>query len=152
MYDSATPYIASFVLVRKAGKIAFVMRSNTQWMNGFYGLPSGKVEKEESFSAAALREVKEEIGVTVLPDQLRYIHTTQRHEPGSFATDWIDVFFEAEQWSGEPHNAEPHMHSELAWLDPNNLPENVIPAVKFSLEQIEAGKLYSEYGFGKLTF
>ena len=48
MYDTATPYLASFVIIRKEGKIAFVLRTNTGWMNGYYGLPSGKVEKVES--------------------------------------------------------------------------------------------------------
>lgn len=56
IYATATPYIASFVILRKAGKIAFVLREHTKWMNGYYGLPSGKVEKNEAFSAAAIRE------------------------------------------------------------------------------------------------
>lgn len=28
-YDSATPYIAAFVIFRKAGKVAFVLREHT---------------------------------------------------------------------------------------------------------------------------
>jgi hypothetical protein len=61
--------------------------------------------------------------------------------------DWVDVIFEATQWEGELYNAEPHMHSELVWLDTDNLPENVIPAVRFYLEQIKAGATYAEYGW-----
>jgi len=38
-------------------------------------------------------------------------------------------------------------YSELAWLDVNNLPENVIPSVKFVIENIAAGKQFSEYGW-----
>lgn len=145
-YDTATPFIASYVLVRRRGKIAFVLRSNTKWMNGYYGLPSGKVEQNEAYSQAAVREAREEIGIAVKQSGLRHVLTMHRQE-GDEAMTWVDVFFEAEDWQGEPYNAEPHVHSELSWFDLNNLPENVIPSVRFALERIAAGEHYCEYGW-----
>lgn len=146
-YDSATPYIASFVVVRRGNKIAFVLRENTKWMNGYYGLPSGKVEKNEAFTAAAIREAKEEIGIVVRTADLKHVLTIHRHEPGSFASEWVDVYFEAQKWIGEPVNNEPKVHGALDWLDIHNLPTNIVPSVRFGLEQIQAGKMYSEYGW-----
>jgi 8-oxo-dGTP pyrophosphatase MutT (NUDIX family) len=143
MFGTATPFIASYVIVRKNGKIAFVLRGNTNWMNDHYGLPSGKTEKGESFSAGAIREALEEIGITVKPDDLRFVHVMHRNE----GLEWVDVYFEALDWKGKAYNAEPHMHSKLSWLDPAKLPSNVIPSVKFALEQIELGNVYSEYGW-----
>lgn len=142
-YNTATPYVASYVLVKKGGKVAFVLRSNTSWMNNYYGLPSGKVEKDESYLQAAVREAHEEIGIKVTPENLKFVHVMHRRE----GSDWVDVFFEATNWEGEPVNAEPHMHGELAWLDMPNLPKNVIPSVRFALEQINQGKYFSEYGW-----
>jgi ADP-ribose pyrophosphatase YjhB (NUDIX family) len=143
-YTTAAPYVASYVLVKNNdGHIAFVLRSNTDWMNDYYGLPSGKVEKGESFSAGAIGEALEEIGINIHPADLEFTHVMHRFE----GRDWVDVYFTARKWQGEPYNAEPHMHSELAWLDPNNLPKNVIPSVEFALQQITAGKKYSEYGW-----
>lgn len=149
-YDSQSPYIASYLVLRREGKIAFLMRSNTKWMNGYYSLPSGKVEKKESFSVAAAREGLEEIGVTIDPSKLEFIHTMHRFTQ-SEQSEWIDVFFQTDDYEGELYNAEPEVHAELAWLDPKNLPENVIPSVKFALNQIEAGKTYSEYGWPVTT-
>jgi len=146
-YDTATPYIASYIVVRNEGKIAFVLRSNTSWMNGYYGLPSGKTEKDESFVAGAIREAKEEIGISLKPENVRHILTVHRKEPSEIGMTWVDVYFEADTWEGEPYNAEPHMHSKLEWLDPDKLPENVIPAVMFALEQIKNGRNYGEYGW-----
>ena len=146
-YNTATPYIASFVLVRKNSKVAFVLRENTRWMNGHYGLPSGKVEKGESFTAAAIREAKEELGIVLKSASLKHVLTVHRYEPDSFASDWVDVYFEASAWEGEPFNAEPNMHSELAWLDPHNLPDNIVPAVRFGIEQVIAGETFGEYGW-----
>jgi 8-oxo-dGTP diphosphatase len=148
-YNTATPYVASFVILRKNGKVAFVLRTNTAWMNGYYGLASGKVEKNESYLAAAVREAKEEAGVEVKTGDLKHLITVHRFEPSKQATDWVDVYFETTKWKGEPYNAEPEIHGELVWLDPKKLPKNIVPSVKYALEQIEAGKTYAEYGWEK---
>ena len=151
-YDTQTPYLAAFAIVQdEAGKIAFVLRTNTGWMNGHYGLPSGKVEKNESFIAGAVREAKEEIGITVDAKDLEHAITVHRYsEAGSgdtVDTEWVDVYFLTKKYSGKLYNAEPHMHSELAWLDPKSLPKNVIPAVAASIQAWLEGKNYLEYGW-----
>jgi 8-oxo-dGTP diphosphatase len=149
-YDTATPYTACFVLLRKDGKVAFVLRSQTAWMNGHYGLPSGKVENDESYTAGAVREVKEEIGVDLAQSDLAHVLTMHRgphHQDEPDGTTWVDVYFEATSWQGEPFNAEPNKHSELAWLDPDNLPKNVVPPVAAAIHAIQAGKTYAEYGW-----
>jgi 8-oxo-dGTP diphosphatase len=113
-------------------------------MNQHYGLPAGKVEKDESFTAAAIREAKEETGVALSPENLTHIFTSQRHHDDS---DWVDIVFEARNWAGEPYNAEPDVHGELVWLDPSNLPKNMVPYVDVYVREIEAGKTYTEYGW-----
>ena len=143
--DAAQPHIASFMILRRGNKIAFVLRTHTTWMNGYYGLPSGKVKVNESFSAAAIREAQEEVGVKVDPKNLQFVHAAHRFSHDSDHQDWIDVYFEAKTWEGEPYNAEPTIHGELAWLDLNNLPENIVPPVRAALEQIANGHAYSEF-------
>lgn len=142
---AAVSHVAAYLLFEKDGKIAFLKRENTSWMNGYYGLPSGKVDKGESFTQAAIREAKEEIGVELRTEDLLYRTMCYRNAEDNMV--WVDVFFEVTSWDGELINAEPHMHSELTWLDPSNLPENVIPAVRFALEQIAAGHTLCEYNW-----
>ncbi|MDZ7786369.1 MAG: NUDIX domain-containing protein [Candidatus Saccharibacteria bacterium] len=144
MFDTAKPYIACYLILRDGDKIAFVLRGEaTKWMAGYYGLPSGKVEKNESFSQGVIREGLEEVGVSVLPENIHHTHTMHRHDE----VDWVDVYFEAPKWKGEITNAEPHVHEEVAWLNVNDLPENVVPPVRAALEAIEKGEKYSEYGW-----
>jgi ADP-ribose pyrophosphatase YjhB (NUDIX family) len=131
-------------LLKKDGKIALILREHTSWMNDHYSLPAGKVEKKESYTQAAIREAKEEAGIDVATKDLKYIHTMHRNE----GLEWVDVFFEVTNWQGQPHNAEPHKHGELAWFSLNDLPKNTIPSLKVALEAIQRGELYSEYGFG----
>ena len=144
IYDTATPYIASFAILRRGDEIAMLVRKNTGWMDSYYGLPAGKVEWGETFTQAAVREANEEAGVVVLASDLQPVHVAHRH---SEDTDWIDVYFEASQWAGEPFNAEPEKSEKLEWLDLNNLPENVVPSQRQALIEIAKGNNYSEFGW-----
>lgn len=147
-YHAASPYLASFIIFRDKDKIAFLLRENTSWMNGKYGLPAGKVEPGESATAAAIREAQEELGVTIEPSNLK--HRLSVYRTSSIHGEdrpWVDTIFEATSWKGELHNAEPHKHSELAWFNPDKLPENLTPYVEFFLEQIAAGNHYAEHGW-----
>jgi 8-oxo-dGTP diphosphatase len=148
-FDSANPYTAAYVILRKDNKVAFVLRGNLPYMPHHFGLPAGKVEKAERFIDAAIREAKEETGVTISPENLTLALIMQRieaQEDGSMM-EWVDAYFESERWEGEPHNAEPHMHDALEWLDPKNLPKNTVPAVAAALKAIEDGKTFSDYGW-----
>lgn len=145
-YETQRPYTASFVIVRNANKIAFLLRQNTPWMNDHYGLPSGKCEEGDSFAYTAIKEVEEEIGIKIQPNDLTHRLTMHRNEPDEDMV-WVDAYFEATDWSGEPYNAEPHVHAELTWFDPKDLPGNIIPSVKAGIEAIEAGKTYVELGW-----
>lgn len=146
-YDTQTPFLATNVILRKKGKIAFVLRANTNYMDGFYDLPSGKVEKEERLSRASKREGGEEAGVKIALSGLRLVHVMHRLGEDSEPKEWLDTYFEASEYQGEPYNAEPKSHDELAYFDPKKLPDNLIPAVRFAIEKIEAGEIYSEYGW-----
>ncbi len=147
-YNSARPYLACFVFLRRGGKLAFLLRSGTDWMNGYYGLPAGKIEVDEPLLSGAVREVQEEVGVDVLESDLRMVFMAHRKSDDDTLA-WIDVYFEADTWGGEPFNAEPHKHSELVWLDPNDLPKNIVPSVRFALKHIAAGHQYGEFGWVK---
>jgi len=143
--DTATPHAAAHVLLRKDNTIAFVLRSATGWMDGHYGLPAGRVEKNESFRAAAAREAKEEVGVDLTAAEL--VPTLTVHRDSQDLGGWVEIYFTALSWSGEPYNAEPAKHSELAWLDIDNLPENLMPGLNYCLQQIKDKQSYAEYGW-----
>ena len=148
--EVARPYVACFVILRRDNKIAMVLRKNTGYMDGHYGLPAGKGEWFEPFSIGAKREAKEEAGVDIKKADLKFLHMVHRHGEDRFTKkfmDWVDVYFEARSWAGEPFNAEEHKSEQLDWLDLNNLPENIVPPQLEALKHIAKGISYSEYGW-----
>lgn len=131
--------------MRKQGKILFVKRGNTGWEDGKYGLPAGHVEAGESFSEAICREATEEVGVTIKPQDMKQVLAFhQKDEEGEVR---VGIYFETTKWSGEPHNAEPHKHTEIAWFDEDNLPSTVIGTTAKKLQAIKDGQTYVEYGW-----
>lgn len=150
-HDIARPDTACYALLRKGSNVAMVLRKDTGWMDGYYGLPAGKGEWHETFTQIAIREAKEEAGVTINPKDMRVVHVVHRRSINTDNKDkfmdWVDVYFEADKWEGKPHNAEPARSSELKWLDLNNLPGNVIPSQRAALEKIAQGEIYSEFGW-----
>jgi len=114
-------------------------------MDGTYSLPAGHVERGESFSVAAARETLEEVGVQVSPADLTQVFTMQRYKSEDDVR--VDVFFEAQDWQGEPYNAEPQRHSAIRWLDVADLPDDVMDYQLQALRAIAAGERYAERGW-----
>lgn len=145
-YDTQRPYAASYILLRQRDRAAFVLRANTSWMNNYYGLPAGKVESDENFTHAAIREAKEEVGVVLTPRQLMPVLMCHRKARQEDMT-WVDVLYVATEWEGQVVNAEPHLHAEVAWFELTSLPKSIIPSQRFMIEQYLAGNAYCEYGW-----
>jgi 8-oxo-dGTP pyrophosphatase MutT (NUDIX family) len=149
-YDVATPYTACYILFKRDNEVAFVLRSGTGWMDGYYGPPSGKVEHNESMLHAAVREAKEEVGADITESSLRHVLTLHRKSEDD-STLWIDAYFEVITWEGELYNAEPDKHGELTWFDISQLPNNIIPSVQFSLQEIIQGHTFAQFGWDNNT-
>lgn len=141
--NAAQAYLACYVIFERNGKILFVKRANTGFMDGFYGLPAGRVDPGESVLHAAVREAQEEVGISIKLENLTHIHTAYRESDPEHT--WIDVYFRAAPWDGEPINNEPERHSEIAWLEKSDLPDNIQYYVAAALKNISSGKTYSEH-------
>ena len=122
-------------------------------MDGYFGLPAGHAEEGESLSQTMIRETQEEIGLSLLPEQLNFVFLLHRFslDNPSQQPERIDVFYEALNWQGQITNLEPEKCSQLTWFSPTDLPVNTVPYIKYALAKISSGENYSELDWDKLS-
>mgnify|MGYP003413848316 CR=1 FL=1 len=100
--------VAVGVLIDRAGRFLLTSRPEGKVYAGWWEFPGGKVEAGESFHDALVRELHEELGITIteatpwLTREFVYPHATVRIR-----------FFRVTAWEGDIH---PHEHDAIAWL------------------------------------
>jgi len=135
--------VAAHIFLLKADTVLLLRRANTGYEDGNFGVVAGHVELGEPVSQAALREIKEEVGVIVHPADLQPVGVMHRLSD----EERIDFFLVARRWIGEPVNAEPEKCSEIYWCPLHALPESTIPYVRQALLNFQAGLWYAEFGW-----
>lgn len=121
-------------------------RWQTGWADGWYSLPAGHLDGNESVRQAAAREAYEECGVHIAPtaDALALAGVMHRRSD----REQIDFFFRARGWSGEPYNREPHKCDHLAWFPRQALPPRTVAYVRRALAQPDGAPWLLEHGWG----
>lgn len=134
---------AVYIFLEQNGEILLARRVNTGYHDGNYNVPAGHVEAGELPSAAMIREAKEEVGIDILPKDLKLVHISYRPQHNETG-DRIDLFFHTTKWSGEIKNMEPDKCDELKWCKPTDLPKNMMPQVQEAIESMINGVIFSE--------
>jgi len=133
---------AAYVVLRRGDEVLLLLRANTGYMDGYWAVPAGHVEKDESVLAAALREVREEVGVEIDPADL--IPVTAMHRTGGNGQaidERVDFFFTTTRWTGEPRLMEPTKAAGLDWYSLDNLPDPVVPHEARVLNALRSGSI-----------
>nr|WP_245534448.1 NUDIX domain-containing protein [Xylanimonas cellulosilytica] len=122
-------------------QVLLQLRQGTDFMDGHWAAgAAGHVEANESVVDAAVREAREELGVTIAPTDLRPITTMHRGQPGGPALEQrVDVFFAADRWTGDPHTQEADKSADLRWFPLDALPDPVVPHELRVLRALAAG-------------
>jgi len=113
-------------------------------MDGYYGLPAGHLDGNETAREGGAREIKEEIGIDIDPLDLEVVHIMHRKAEKD---ERIDFFMTTEKYTGEITNCEPEKCDDLKWFPINNLPTNIIPYIKEAIEKYKSNIFYSEWGW-----
>ena len=108
--------VAGAVIVR-AGRLLLMRRASPVGVL-LWTFPSGKVDERETASEAAVREAREEVGVTVVP----VVVLGSRVHPLSGR---LVVYVACRLLSGTAHAASPREVAEVAWVDGGRLAELV---------------------------
>jgi 8-oxo-dGTP diphosphatase len=134
------------LILLKGTSVLLMERANTGFADGLLGLPSGKVEREESPLRAVIREAYEEVGVVLAEEEVSFLSLVLTEEEG---ISWEHHFFLG--WIGyqEPENREPDRCKGLAWISIDDLPNGIIPFVRAVLIDLSESRLRKSQPIGR---
>ncbi len=110
-----TLLVVAAALVDDDGRVLIAQRPLDKQLGGLWEFPGGKVEAGETPELALIRELDEELGITVKQACLA---------PFVFASHTYESFhllmplFLIRRWEGEPEARE---HTALKWVRPNDM-------------------------------
>lgn len=135
------------MLLRKKRKTQVLLqrRKNTGFADGLLDLScSGHVEINESMTQTVLRECREELGITLQPENIRFVCFIHKKDGDLI---YYYGYFICSEFSGQPQIMECEKCSELIWCDIDNLPQDLIPDRLVAVEAYLTGSTYIEYGW-----
>ncbi len=148
--DSHTLLVAAVIVHdQTTDRVLLLQRApHAKFAAGHWDLPVGKANKGELITTTATRELKEETGLIVEAADLTVagiIHSSWGVEgPNGFLT----VVFATHSWTGEPTNAEPNKHSQIAWTPVDRLPAQFVSTTHTALvNYLTSGPMVSSDGF-----
>lgn len=154
MIHSFTLVPAAYVFLLRADgpatEVLLQLRRNTGYMDGHWAAGvAGHVEAGESVIQTAIREGREELGIELVPTDLRPLTGMHRTNGGPEPIEQrVDWFFSARTWSGTPAIMEPGKDGGLAWFPLADLPELVPPHERKVLDALRTGEVPAVMTFG----
>ena len=135
-------YPSVYGVILNENKVLLMKRQNTCFRNGFYSFPGGRVDNLEHPSLAIIREMEEEVNLSLNEDNIEFM-LAQHRISGEYAC--MDFFFLIKNVNlDEIKINEPDKCSELEWFDIDNLPDNTINHIKESLQSYKNNETYKE--------
>ena len=142
-----TPSAVFGVIIIKDNKILLQRRQNTGYRDGYYDFAAtGHVENMEKLTSAMVRELKEELNIDVMENDLKFMTLIHRKDI-VFGTIYYDTYFLVEKYNGIPIIHEPLKCDELKWFSLDHLPDNLIHDREIALKNYMSDIAYSEYGW-----
>lgn len=139
------------LVIIQDGRVLLGKRLNTGFMDGYYALPGGRHDRNESLSMAAIREAREELGIVVHPNDIQFTTAINLKRPDQDSSMLYSTF-QIVNYQGEIQNAEPHKCEDLRFFDLDQLPENITDISKACVEQTLRDVRYSERGWSEVDF
>ena len=106
-------------IIRDNQKILITQRFDNVHLPGLWEFPGGKVEPDESLTAGLEREIREELGVTILVGD-EFFSVVHDYTPKSVRLH----FFNCSIIDGEPHPLEV---ADMRWVRPEELGQFEFP-------------------------
>ena len=130
--------VVAAALYNDKGEILLAQRPEGKQLAGLWEFPGGKVEPGETPEAALVRELHEELSITVKESELKPL-TFASHTYADFHL--LMPLYACQAWPGEVH---PREGQSIAWVPPENLFDYPAPPADLPLFGLLSGKRATE--------
>ncbi|MFF4988203.1 NUDIX domain-containing protein [Streptosporangium saharense] len=125
---------------RETDQVVLLQRGpRAKFAQGMWDLPVGKSEPGEPITHTAIRELKEETGLSVQPGSLRLAHIIHGARGVEAPNGFLTVVFAVHEWSGTLTNGEPDKHAQVRWTHTTELPHDFVSTTASALHRYLAG-------------
>lgn len=126
------PVVAVDVFIYKDNQILLGKRKDSFIKDPTFAPPGGHLENGETLRKCALREVKEETGLSVELEDVVTIH-----ENNTYGKHYVIICFKAKWVNGEPKVLEPDQYYFWKWYGLDNLPKPLFANNFLTIKNIE---------------
>lgn len=131
--NSPILFVVAAALIDAEGRILIAKRPAGKSLPGLWEFPGGKLKDGETPEAALVRELREELGLTVAPADLTPL-TFASHDYADFHL-FMPLYL-CRRWQGRP---EAHEHDAIAWARPEELADYPMPPADAPLIKVLRG-------------
>jgi 8-oxo-dGTP diphosphatase len=132
------------LLLIKDNKLLLMKRSGTGFGDGYWAVPGGRIDGQESVTEACRREALEELGIKIAAKELKFataIHSAPHDEN---PREVVLFIFKAEHWDGKIVNNEPHKCEKIGFFPLDDLPEGTMTSTKRFIQNAFQGVSFEE--------
>ena len=135
------PVLAHTLLVRN-DQVLLLRRAHTGYLDGWYALPGGHLQRGESIVACAIRECLEETGLVLDPARVRPAAVMPYRSADQQGVDFIMA---CDAIAGEPRLGEPDRFDDVRWFGVDALPRNAAPYIEHAIALARSGDWFFEF-------
>jgi len=135
--------IGTELFARKGNEILLGKRGKNAFGAGTWALLGGHLEFGEKLADCLAREMKEEIGAEIDPEDLKLI-TVVDDTPPENTKHYVHISFELINPNFTPQISEPDQCDEWRYFDLNHLPENIFQFHRAIIENYKNKVLYEK--------
>lgn len=126
-----TLLVVAAAIVNSEGEVLLAQRPEGKRLSGRWEFPGGKVEPGESPEEALARELGEELGIRVNPEDMEPFWFLSHAYP-EYGFHLLMPVYTVRHWQGEPAPLE---HAALAWKRASEM--HTLPMIEADAELIE---------------
>lgn len=130
---------AVYGILRDGDRVLLLRRAGSGYHDGELSLPAGHLDGGEDALGGLVRELREELTISVDRNACRLALVMHRSPETPGDHEYLDLFFAVSHWAGVPAIGEPDKCSELVWANSAAVPADTIGYIRAALDAVAPG-------------